>query len=53
MSELIVSLPVIFFFLAVVAVIVWICKGFLQQRAELSPLKADTSGTDESHRQAA
>lgn len=53
MSDLIVALPVIFFFLAVVAVVVWICKGFLQQRAELSPLKTDSSGADESHRQAA
>ena len=53
MSELIVSLPVIFFFLAVVAVIVWICKGFLKQRDEISAVRSDTSSSHDAHGQAA
>lgn len=53
MSELPLSLGVIFFFLAVVVGVVWIIKGFLAQRDELSAVKAESSDANENHPQTA
>lgn len=47
MSDLAVSLPVVFFFLAVVAGLVWILNGLLAQRDEISAVKGDSSGTSD------